>query len=255
VRAATRAWPRIPAVRLTTPAPRRRPCPQLAAHRLLTAVAVRARRARARRIYLAPIRTPLLEERSSGLQHSLAEWGTFAAYMRDEHGIAVDCLDSAYADEHVNYFMRTSQWKSLAAEAVVGEACEWYSFDVNSVTIDELKRKALGPFSCAIKTAGPVHALAGWFDTTFDGSAQNPTDVVVTLSTAPQQGYTHWGQQVFLLAGQVFAERGDTLAGDARLTRQKANQRTLHFELEYALRRKREGAPAEHSRKITYQID
>lgn len=208
-----------------------------------------------RRIYLAPIRTALLDERSSQLSAALSGWDSFAKYMQDEHGIAVDCLNEAFAEEHTTYYLRTAQWKSLEPEAVIGDACAWYSFDVATVTIDELKTKARGPFACTVRKPGPVHALAGWFDVTFDGSAAQPAPHPIVLSTAPEVGYTHWGQQVFLLPGQTFADRGDVLQGEGALTRQPSNPRTLFMDISCSLRRSRAGSAPEPVRKVRHAID
>jgi protein arginine N-methyltransferase 1 len=208
-----------------------------------------------RSIFLAPIRTPLLEERSANLRETLSQWASFAEYMRDEHGIAIECLNQAYKEEHRAYFLRTAQWKSLPAQAQVGDACAWYSFDVGTVTIDELKTKARGPFACTVRSPGAVQALAGWFDVTFDGSPSAPAETPVVLSTSPSQGYTHWGQQVFLLGAQLFAEPGDVILGEGALTRQPHNPRTLHMDVSYAIRRQQPAPAAEQPRKIRYAID
>jgi hypothetical protein len=41
-----------------------------------------------------------------------------------------------------------------------------------------------------------VSGFAGWFTTDFNGSADAPLNAPTTLSTGPEAGYTHWGQQV-----------------------------------------------------------
>ena len=38
--------------------------------------------------------------------------------------------------------------------------------------------------------------FAGWFTVDFNGSVLTPATRRVTLSTGPEAGYTHWGQQV-----------------------------------------------------------
>ena len=38
--------------------------------------------------------------------------------------------------------------------------------------------------------------FAGWFTVDFNGSVETPATRRVTLSTGPEAGYTHWGQQV-----------------------------------------------------------
>mmetsp|Transcript_22488 Transcript_22488/g.60839 ORF Transcript_22488/g.60839 Transcript_22488/m.60839 type:complete len:371 (-) Transcript_22488:562-1674(-) len=207
-------------------------------------------------MYFAPIRTAALAERSVSYAQTMQEWHTFAGYMKNEHGISVDCLTGAYDQEHKIYYMRTSQWASLRAEEVVGSACEWFSFDVATVTIEELKTKVQAPFSCKVGVPGVMHALAGWFDVQFEGSAAKPASSPVTLSTAPHVGYTHWGQQVFLLAGEVAGVPGDVLEGEASLVRQERNQRTLKLDLTYSMRRGPQGSSrAEAPTQMHYLID
>jgi protein arginine N-methyltransferase 1 len=41
-----------------------------------------------------------------------------------------------------------------------------------------------------------ISGFAGWFTVDFNGSVQTPATRRVTLSTGPEAGYTHWGQQV-----------------------------------------------------------
>ena len=41
-----------------------------------------------------------------------------------------------------------------------------------------------------------ILGFAGWFTVDFNGSVQTPAPRRVTLSTGPEAGYTHWGQQV-----------------------------------------------------------
>ena len=44
---------------------------------------------------------------------------------------------------------------------------------------------------------GPVDGFVGFFDVQFKGSPENPAQMEVLLSTAPDAtGATHWGQQV-----------------------------------------------------------
>lgn len=201
-------------------------------------------RAHARSMYLAPIQTSSLQDRSAQLSQSMQEWASFVEYMRAEHAIALDCLNESYEREHGEYYLRTAQWQSLDASTVVGRPCAWHTFDVGTVTVDELKRAARGPFTCTVLATGPVQALAGWFDVRFEGSTESPAVAPVVLSTAPECGYTHWGQQVFLLVNELQAQQGDVIAGEAALTRQPKNERTLHLDLTYALRRHSPAAPA-----------
>jgi hypothetical protein len=67
-------------------------------------------------------------------------------------------------------------------------------------------------FRLRILDGGPVDAFVGFFDVQFRGSPENPAQMEVLLSTAPDAtGATHWGQQVNLVRGL----RSRCLGGDA----------------------------------------
>jgi hypothetical protein len=44
-----------------------------------------------------------------------------------------------------------------------------------------------------------ISGFAGWFTADFRGTRETPLPAPQTLSTGPENGYTHWGQQVFYL--------------------------------------------------------
>lgn len=74
------------------------------------------------------------------------------------------------------------------------------------------------PVSITLGEDARVSGFAGWFTADFNGTDANPCPCPVTLSTGPENGYTHWGQQVCL--GRVreggFSWRGGSGAGGAR---------------------------------------
>jgi protein arginine N-methyltransferase 1 len=78
------------------------------------------------------------------------------------------------------------------------------------VTLEEMKNLDC-PFNLRVLESGPsgpaeVGAFAGWFDVSFRGSAANPNETNVELTTAPDaNGATHWGQQAFFLSSPVKA--------------------------------------------------
>ena len=51
--------------------------------------------------------------------------------------------------------------------------------------------------SFSLEEDSRVSGFAGWFTADFNGTDENPCPCPVTLSTGPENGYTHWGQQVF----------------------------------------------------------
>lgn len=50
--------------------------------------------------------------------------------------------------------------------------------------------------SFSLEEDARVSGFAGWFTADFNGTDENPCPCPVTLSTGPENGYTHWGQQV-----------------------------------------------------------
>ena len=53
---------------------------------------------------------------------------------------------------------------------------------------------------------------------------------VVTLSTAPEAGYTHWGQQLFTLRHEIEMREGDVLRGTLWMRRQAESARLYDLE-------------------------
>ena len=83
-----------------------------------------------------------------------------------------------------------------------------------------------------VADGGPVEAFCGFFDVSFRGSAENPADNEVRLSTAPDPtGATHWGQQTFYLHPPVDCAANDRLRCTIDLSRKKDNHRLLNVKL------------------------
>ncbi|CAN0519003.1 unnamed protein product, partial [Laminaria digitata] len=72
-----------------------------------------------------------------------------------------------------------------------------------------------------------VSGFAGWFTADFNGTDENPCPCPVTLSTGPENGYTHWGQQVFHLQVPHDVTGGGKVEGSIAVTRQKENVRLV----------------------------
>jgi protein arginine N-methyltransferase 1 len=59
----------------------------------------------------------------------------------------------------------------------------------------------------------------------FAGSNGSPAQKRVVLSTGPEAGYTHWGQQVFYLRDCIECTPASIVKGDVEMTRQQQNKR------------------------------
>lgn len=113
--------------------------------------------------------------------------------------------------------------------------------------------------SCTLHLSdgGPVDAFCGYFDVLFKGSAENPTDVEVRLTTAPDPtGATHWGQQTFYVHPPVECAPSDKLTCGVEVSRRTDNHRLLKVQL--AIKVEGSSVYAERSttaRTLEYNID
>ena len=95
---------------------------------------------------------------------------------------------------------------TTTVDQVIGQPAAVKHMDLHTCTIKDALGVDPAPFSFTTDTPTKVSGFAGWFDTDFAGSEENPATEVVTLSTAPAIGYTHWGQQVFFLEDAIDLE-------------------------------------------------
>ncbi|KAJ1461964.1 S-adenosyl-L-methionine-dependent methyltransferase [Pelagophyceae sp. CCMP2097] len=141
---------------------------------------------------------------------AMADWDAFAGETTREHGVDVQCLRGAYDVEQTSFYLRQAQWAELKAEVVLCEPEAVFALDLNTVTLEQ-SRGFTAKFDFAVPF-GEVCAFAAWFTVDFLGSPTEKTSTPVCLSTAPEDGYTHWGQQVFYVAP------GDAVSGTKRTT-------------------------------------
>ena len=82
--------------------------------------------------------------------------------------------------------------------------------------------------------AGAVDGFVGYFDILFKGSEQNPADIELLLSTAPDPtGATHWGQQSFSVWPAIDCAPGDHIDCSISIARRKDNHRLMDVQLKY----------------------
>lgn len=102
--------------------------------------------------------------------------------------------------------------------------------------VTEQKKKGVEEtdVSITIEEDARVSGFAGWFTADFHGTEANPCPCPVTLSTGPENGYTHWGQQVFHLQVPHDVVGGGRVEGTIAVKRQKENVRLVS---DYMIRR------------------
>lgn len=183
---------------------------------------------------------------------AITDWHAFTYETKQFYELDMAGLSSQYEEEQRQYYLLSSAWAELRAEQVVGTPVPILSLDLKTCTFEDIKGVPKTPFKFIIPKdrtngEGPVHVsgFAGWFTTDFFGNdPAKPLPCPTTLSTAPDMGYTHWGQQVFHLVKGLELNPGDVLEGTVSMGRQEENARL--YEVEVAFYVVREGLASEY---------
>jgi protein arginine N-methyltransferase 1 len=79
---------------------------------------------------------------------------------------------------------------------MIGQPVIIKKLDLTTCTLKDAE--CVNPVNFNIEVPFPVtvSGFAGWFTVDFNGSPENPVQKRVVLSTGPEVGTTHWGQQV-----------------------------------------------------------
>uniref|UniRef100_A0A7S2V4Q5 Methyltransferase domain-containing protein n=1 Tax=Fibrocapsa japonica TaxID=94617 RepID=A0A7S2V4Q5_9STRA len=190
-------------------------------------------------MYWAPI---CFEEERLGKQQeyiqSLQEWHNFKAETKERYGITMATLEADYEQEQRHYYINTASWSELHPDQVVCPPQAIKHLDLHTCTQPEAAGVAELPFCFPCGTQPTrVSGFAGWFTTDFKGRVGRSLGSEVVLSTGPEAGYTHWGQQVFYLAQPLDLQPGDKILGTFRMERQKENIRLYDLYLTHKVKR------------------
>jgi len=150
--------------------------------------------------------------------------------------------DGTYKDEKIHFWdnvygFNMSCIKEMALlEPLVDtvpptSVCSTYApiltIDIMSVKVSDLTFTA--PFSVRFTRDDYCHALVAYFDVQFSACHKN-----ITLSTAPEETYTHWKQTVFYLSEVLTVHHGEELQGILTCSPNSKNHRDLDITLTYS---------------------
>ena len=229
-------------------------------------------------MYLAPINDE--DERQIYQQDynsAMGGWSQFAETTKSTYGVDMSILSESYEREQKEYFLLSSRWAELPRDAVMAPPAAVKHFDMATCTLADSKgimtsdEGSSFDFDIDSKDAPAqtISGFAGWFDADFKSRTDANGDKAPKISnpayltTGPEAGYTHWGQQVFHAMSSIPLIHGETtrIQGSVEMTRSKDNARLYNCRIRYTnSRRKTEegrngkllikGAPVEH----VYQI-
>lgn len=206
-------------------------------------------------MYIAPVQDE--EERRAGCNEyaaAMTDWNDFSETTKQVYGVDMEILQPDFDREQKDYYMWSSRWRELQPENVLAEPKAIKYLDMMNCTLQD--SRGIGPddslstFDFNIdgsREQGPISAIAGWFTADFKsrtdpaGSLAPKLSHPSFLSTGPENGYTHWGQQVFYFASSLPLLHGETtnLKGSIEMTRTKENARLYNCKIKYSSSRKK----------------
>ena len=164
---------------------------------------------------------------------SMREWEKFQSEMSNLYNIDMKPLSEPFKKEQKDYYVYSSLWTELGIEHVIGQPVPIKQLDLHTCTLKDAENVPTTPFEIKVPFPVKVSGFAGWFTANFNGSVENPAKKRVTLSTGPEMGYTHWGQQVFYLADGIDCSTDTKLHGTVAMLRQEKNKRLYNLELNF----------------------
>ncbi len=211
-------------------------------------------------MYVAPIQDED-ERKISNHEYggAMSEWSEFVDSTKSVYGVDMSILAKDYEREQKEYYLLSSRWAELPPSAVLATPAIVKQLDMCTCTLADSKGIFSGDPNTefdfdVISDQNPgaiISGFAGWFTADFksrtdvDGQGAPILSNPAFLSTGPENGYTHWGQQVFHLLSSIPLIQGETtrLQGSLEMTRSKENARLYNCRIRYnSTRRKSEEA-------------
>ena len=206
-------------------------------------------------MYLAPVTDE--EERKIACNEyssAMSDWQDFAQTTNTVYGVDMGVLERDFDREQKEYYLLSSRWTELQPEAVLADPQIIKEYDMMTCTLQEARGIDEARFDFDVHGeqchSTPISGFSGWF--TADFKSRTDSGVVpgatptlshpAFLSTGPENGYTHWGQQTFYLVHSAipsFKGEMTRLVGKLAMTRTQKNSRLYNCRIQYESSRRR----------------
>ncbi|KAL2928705.1 Protein arginine N-methyltransferase PRMT10 [Bienertia sinuspersici] len=185
------------------------------------------------RIWVAPIRSHLVDQKGHHFEGAMEEWHAFVHDTKNSYGVDMSSLTDPFTEEQRKYYLQTSLWNNLQPEQVIGTAAIIKEIDCLTTSVDDILSIKANFLSSILDDDMKFSGFGGWFDVHFRGRSESPAESEIELTTAPSyENPTHWGQQVFLLNHPIRSSKGDNINVSFVMNRSKENHRLLEVEFE-----------------------
>jgi len=162
---------------------------------------------------------------------SMQDWKKFSKEMTQYYNLDMSALSDSFEKEQVDYYIYSALWSELNTEHVIGQPCVIKRLDLNTCTLADAEGICSTPFDITVPFPIRISGFAGWFTVDFNGSKGSPCMSRRQLSTGPEAGYTHWGQQVFYLKDAIDCSGDSRLHGTVEMVRQTKNKRLYNMKV------------------------
>ncbi|KAG6662412.1 protein arginine N-methyltransferase PRMT10-like [Carya illinoinensis] len=184
------------------------------------------------RMWVAPIRSGLVDQKVSDYQETMDDWYNFTNETKTNYGVDMSVLTKPFSEEQRKYYLQTALWNNLHPHQVIGTAAVVKEIDCLTVTVNDILEVRSNLSSSITLEDTRLCGFGGWFDVHFRGRTEDPAQQEIELTTAPSiDNGTHWGQQVFLMHPSIRVCGGDDLNVSFLMKRSKENHRLLEVEL------------------------
>lgn len=235
---------------------------------------------------LAPIYDE--EERkhqSSDYANAMEDWKEFAETTQNMYGVDMSVLKKDFDREQREYYVLSSRWAELSTACLLAEPWVVKEYDMHVCTVEDARGVGLAvgqdegvgaPFDFDVEdrsssgAVGPISGFAGWFTVDFKSRTDEAGRGVAPevpnpayLSTGPEMGYTHWGQQVFHLPSAIplLANQTTRMHGTLEMMRTKESARLYNVRFRYETSRRKSGSDGKegmlmksNKEELIYQI-
>eukprot|EP00571_Detonula_confervacea_P007721 CAMPEP_0172325624 /NCGR_PEP_ID=MMETSP1058-20130122/54463_1 /TAXON_ID=83371 /ORGANISM="Detonula confervacea, Strain CCMP 353" /LENGTH=494 /DNA_ID=CAMNT_0013042215 /DNA_START=200 /DNA_END=1685 /DNA_ORIENTATION=- len=224
---------------------------------------------------------PITDEEERRIQHNdyagaMEDWKEFAETTQTMYGVDMSTLEKEFDRESKEYYQLSSRWAELNNRCLLAEPQVVKEFDMHVCTVEDARGVGLAlgedegsgaPFdfdvvgrssstdsaaasSVADGVAGPISGFAGWFTVDFKSRTDEVGRGVAPevpnpafLSTGPEMGYTHWGQQVFHLPSAIplLADQTTRVNGTLEMMRTKESARLYNVRFRHESSRRKTG--------------
>ena len=219
---------------------------------------------------------PIIDEEERRVQHNeyaaaMEDWKEFATTTQNVYGVDMSVLENDFDREQKEYYVLSSRWAELPTSCLLAPPSVVKELDMHVCTVEDARGVGLAlgqdegvgaPFDFHIEGRSnsdddgmvgstTVSGFAGWFTVDFKSRTDDigkdvapPIPNPTSLSTGPEMGYTHWGQQVFHLpaAIPVLSEQTTRIHGTMEMMRTKESARLYNVRYRLTTSRRKTGS-------------